>query len=208
MTQHFFLSLACLFFACTNAPIKTAEQVESNHDKSLSATQIDIQPFVGMSEDEVNYTYTELKKILPNTQLKKAITLPKMAYYKPRNRYRADSLIDFLGRNTAIEHVTIGLTHKDISATKDKIVDWGVMGLGFCPGNACVVSTFRLSKSEKKMQLFKVAIHELGHTQGLPHCEVKSCFMRDAEGRNPTNEETEFCAKCKKYLEEKGWLLN
>lgn len=55
------------------------------------------------------------------------------------------------------------------------------------------------------MQLFKVAIHELGHTEGLPHCPVKSCFMRDSEGRNPTNEEKEFYPKCKKQLIDKGW---
>jgi archaemetzincin len=31
--------------------------------------------------------------------------------------------------------------------------------------------------------------------------------MRDAEGKNPTNEETEFCKRCKKKLINKGWLL-
>jgi archaemetzincin len=116
-------------------------------------------------------------------------------------------LIDFLGKHTPNGHVSIGITHKDISATKDEYADWGVMGLGFCPGNACVVSTFRLSKAEKQEQLFKVAIHELGHTQGLPHCEEKTCFMRDAEGGNPTGEEKEFCPHCKDYLLKKGWIF-
>ena len=55
------------------------------------------------------------------------------------------------------------------------------------------------------MQLFKVSIHELGHTQGLPHCVVKYCFMRDAEGRNPTNDEKDFCPACKTFLKQKGW---
>ena len=55
------------------------------------------------------------------------------------------------------------------------------------------------------MQLFKVSIHELGHTQGLPHCAVKYCFMRDAEGRNPTNDEKDFCPACKTFLKQKGW---
>ena len=116
-------------------------------------------------------------------------------------------MINFLNRRTADNHVTIGLTGKDISATKDSIVDWGVMGLGFCPGKACIASTFRLPKSEQLIQLFKVAIHELGHTQGLPHCAVKSCFMRDAEGGNPTTEEKDFCAECKSYLVKKGWAF-
>ncbi|WP_326521356.1 matrixin family metalloprotease [Rhizosphaericola mali] len=101
--------------------------------------------------------------------------------------------------------MTLGLTSFDISTTKNSIKDWGVMGLGFEPGKACIASDFRLSSNEKLMQLFKVSIHELGHTQGLKHCKVKSCFMRDAEGRNPTNEEIEFCKTCKHTLISKGW---
>ena len=81
------------------------------------------------------------------------------------------------------------------------------MGLGLCPGNACIASSFRLSKTENMRQLFVISIHELGHTQGLSHCLLKTCFMRDAEGKNPTNEETEFCPKCKNYLVKRGWDL-
>lgn len=176
----------------------------SEKEKNPRVT-IDIQPFSDISKTEREYVLAELKKVYPYVILQPAIVLPKSAYYPPRNRYRADSLINFLGRSTPAGHVTIGLTSKDISTDKGIYADWGVMGLGFCPGNACVASTFRLTKSVKLMQLFKVAIHELGHTQGLPHCDVKSCFMRDAEGRNPTNEEVGFCQKCKALLVSKGW---
>lgn len=179
-----------------------------NH-KSISSNNflIEIQPFENISQQEINYVYNEIKKVYPNVRINKAIPLPEFAYYTPRNRYRADSLINYLNKITSAGHITIGLTNKDISTTKDSIQDWGVLGLGFCLGKSCVASTFRLSKSERLMQLFKVSIHELGHTQGLQHCEIKTCFMRDAEGRNPTNEEREFCPKCKKYLIDKGWKL-
>jgi len=166
---------------------------------------INLQPFENISSQEVNYVFTEIKKVYSNIRINRPVALPRAAYYLPRNRYRADSLIKYLSSITPDGEVTIGLTNKDVSTTKDNMYDWGVMGLGYCPGNACVSSTFRLSKNEKLMQLFKVSIHELGHTQGLQHCEVKSCFMRDAEGRNPTNEEKEFCFKCKNYLSAKGW---
>ena len=132
---------------------------------------------------------------------------PVLARYLPRNRYRADSLIHFLKSQTSKGHITLGLTNKDISTTKNEVADWGIMGLGFRPGNACVASSFRLSKTETNIQLFKVAIHELGHTQGLPHCNIKSCFMRNAEGGNPTNDEKDFCIKCKSILIQKGWNL-
>jgi archaemetzincin len=168
---------------------------------------IDVQPFNGMPDSLVNYVFAEIKKNIPLVEVKKSIPLPQSAYYPARARYRADSLISFLARNTTEGHITIGLTNFDISTTKNKINDWGVMGLGFCPGRSCVASSFRLDKKNLADQLYKVAIHELGHTQGLVHCPVKTCYMRDAEGENRTEEETGFCPKCKTQLISKGWVF-
>ncbi|MEO6251760.1 MAG: matrixin family metalloprotease [Ferruginibacter sp.] len=199
--RHFYFLFILLFFcSCKNK--------EAVNPFAKNNIVIDIQPFNGISDVQVQYVFKEIKKVYPYIEIQKAIALPQLAWYAPRNRYRADSLIHFLSRQTIKGHVTIGLTNKDISTTKNTIVDFGIMGLGFRPGNACVASSFRLSKTETNMQLFKLAIHELGHTQGLAHCPVSTCFMRDAEGRNPTNEEKEFCKKCKTYLIRKGWKLN
>ena len=82
------------------------------------------------------------------------------------------------------------------------------MGLGYCPGKACIASTYRLSENKRKQQFFKVAIHELGHTEGLAHCPEKTCFMRDAKGGNPINEEKEFCESCARQLNKRGWNFN
>ena len=96
----------------------------------------------------------------------------------------------------------------DISVTKGKVEDFGVMGLGYRPGKSCVASTFRLDKNNRNLQFYKIAIHELGHTQGLKHCPEKHCFMRDAEGGNPTNELSDFCNNCKLVLKSKHWKFN
>jgi archaemetzincin len=180
---------------------------DSIQEKYVQPITIDIQPFSDISKEKVDFVYRELSKIYPNITIKKSIDLPAMAYYKERNRYRADSLIKFLRKQTQANHLIIALTSKDISWTKGKITDYGIMGLGLCPGQVCVASSFRLSKTDNMRQLFVVSIHELGHTQGLPHCPVKTCFMRDAEGGNPTNEETEFCPKCKAHLVSRAWAL-
>jgi archaemetzincin len=174
------------------------------HENHLT---IDIQPFSDVSADKISYVYKELQKVYPYVQLKQPVPLPTSAFYPAKERYRADSLINYLAHSTPPSHVTIGLTSKDISTTKGAVSDWGIMGLGYCPGKSCIASDYRLSANpaERLMQLFKVSIHELGHTQGLNHCENRSCFMRDAEGRNPTNEEVEFCRKCKAVLINKGW---
>jgi len=131
-----------------------------------------------VSQKFIQTTYAEIKKFLPTVELAPTAKLPGFAYNSERGRYRA--------------------------ATKGQYADWGVMGLGFRPGKAAVASDFRMSN---KSAFWKIAIHELGHTSGLPHCPVKTCFMRDAEGGNPTAEEKEFCSKCKKTLLNQGWIL-
>jgi archaemetzincin len=78
------------------------------------------------------------------------------------------------------------------------------MGFGYKPGNASVASIYRVKNEE---QFFKVCIHELGHNMGLSHCEVKTCFMRNAEGGNPTDEETGFCENCRTFLIGKNWTI-
>ena len=167
-----------------------------------------IQPFNDFSPTLSQYVFTALKTINPNTVLRVSIPLPVQSFNAARNRYRADTIIRFLSKFGNIDTVIIGLTSKDISTTKGAFADWGVMGLGYCPGKACIVSTYRLGKTRLSAQFYKVAIHELGHTQGLPHCANKTCFMRDAEGGNPLDEEKDFCDSCKAWLRRKGWRLN
>lgn len=166
------------------------------------------QPMGNFDAKLVKKTMKELQKIYPNFILKQNSELPAYAYYKIKNRYRADSILNRLKYQYGVDTVIIAVLNPDISVTKGKINDWGVMGLGHRPGNACVVSTYRLEKKNLSDQFFKVCIHELGHTQGLSHCPDKTCFMRDAEGGNPLDEEVHFCEKCQKHLEKKGWKLS
>jgi archaemetzincin len=201
-TMRWCLLLISLFFlSCRN------KQNGLPLFSSQSTTKIYLQPFQDFSDSSASYLISDFKKFCPNIVLLDPVPLPEQAWYEPRKRYRADKLINWLKNQVNNNEVIIGLTAKDISTTKNEIKDYGVMGLGFVPGKSCVVSTFRLNKQNLKQQHFKVAIHELGHTQGLNHCPVKICFMRDAEGRNPTDEENGFCKSCKKYLERKGWSI-
>lgn len=166
-----------------------------------------IQPLGDFSKEEALQVLEGIKELNPYTVLNESIPFPEEAYYEPRNRYRADSLIGYLSSRIGEDSVIIGLSKKDISVTKDEFSDWGVMGLGYCPGNACIVSSFRLKKNNKNEQFYKVALHELGHTQGLTHCSDKTCLMRDAEGGNPLDDEKDFCPSCKKKLKAKNWIL-
>ncbi|MCH5715339.1 hypothetical protein [Niabella hibiscisoli] len=174
---------------------------------SIAKTLV-IQPFSGISQNQVDNVSKQLRKHFRTVKISKEIDLPQSAFYPPRQRYRADSLLSFLLTNEPDQKVTVlGVTDKDISVGKNDIIDWGVMGLSYRPGRSSVVSTFRLSKTQVQEQLYKVAVHELGHASGLPHCQLKTCYMRNADGGNPLNEETGFCEKCKSYLVERNWIL-
>lgn len=206
-SSNIIILLLTFFFtiSCSN---EISEKTNTNTGKETPAIIIDLQPFTDIPKNYVDHVYTELLKIYPNINIKKTIPLPESAYYEKRNRYKADTIISLLKKQTAYGHVNMGMTSKDISHAKGNISDYGLMGLAYQPGKSGVVSYFRLSKKNTLEQFFKLTIHELGHTQGLPHCPEKTCFMRDAEGKNHTNEEKEFCVKCKAHLESKGWKLN
>ena len=168
---------------------------------------IRVQPFTGIGKELVSDIADSLKRYYPNIIVAEAVDLPAFAYYAPRKRFKADSLLAYMSPAANVNETILGITKSDISTKNGSIEDWGVMGLGKCPGNACVVSTYRLDSKNMQSQLFKVSIHELGHTFGLPHCKNRECFMRDAEGKNPTNVEKGFCENCKKYLRRYYWKV-
>ena len=145
-----------------------------------------------------------ISKEFSNSEIKilKTIEMPGSAYYKPRNRYRAEKILGYLSSvfNNANVKV-VGLTALDISTTKGEFEDWGIFGLGYLSETACVVSTFRLNKNKNRLEerLRKVITHELGHTFGLLHCSRPECVMANYKGRmaNLDNTGYHLCTSCR-----------
>lgn len=145
------------------------------------------------------------------------VALPQRAYYKPRKRYRAEKLLDYLhevvpekGERLRV----LGLTTVDISTTKGKYKDWGIFGYGELPGKTSVLSMYRLKRKAKdrdhlKFRVATVALHEIGHTFGLDHCGEKRCVMQDAEGSiaNTDSSSGELEAGCRAKLEREYPLI-
>lgn len=194
-----FFFISCRFSASEDAFLQTAGKI--------SQPLIVIQPFNNIDSNCINYlknnicNYYKLPiKTVANT------ALPIRAFYAKRNRYVADSLLQFLkpiSQNTEI--YIVGVTDKDISTSSNGVANWGIMGLGYRSGNAAVISTYRLGKKASSRQqvyqrLLKVALHELGHNFGLPHCANQTCIMVDAEGKNKLDGEKEFCENCHLFL--------
>lgn len=190
------------FFSCNNS--KQRNSAKNNPVFTKQAVTIKVVPLGKATTQFVTETYAAMKQVLPQVVLLSKEEMPLSSWYAPRKRYRADSLIHWLSSRAKENETFVGITMNDISTTKGDVFDYGVMGLGFCPGNACVASNYRL---KNKKDFIKVVIHELGHTTGLPHCPNKTCYMRDAEGGDHTDKEKGFCEKCKQHLAVYGWKL-
>ncbi|MBD8347686.1 hypothetical protein [Dysgonomonas sp. HGC4] len=137
----FFICLFGLFACGANNRSVLEEQVTVEKNKTIL-----IQPLGDFPASLVNSVCAKIKEINPHAIIGSPIALPQSAYYTPRKRYRADSLLNFLYKTVDNKNVIVlGLTYKDISTTKGSYLDYGVMGLARRPGNTCVVSTSRLS---------------------------------------------------------------
>jgi archaemetzincin len=204
-----FLAIALTIIISCNQN-ESAESIKKPEHKAIVEKKqitILIQPFADLSKSDLEYVTKELRKYYKKIKVNSPIEFPKSTLNQSGTRHRADLSIRFLNNRTPKDYLTIGLTTKDISTTKGKFADWGVMGLGFCPGKSCIASSFRLKGTNKLDKLVKVSLHELGHTQGLPHCPVNKCIMQDAKRKDRWNQKKGFCAKCKAVLIKAGWVL-
>ncbi len=186
---------------------------DKNVIEKIKTHSIAILPFKGVDSNLIKELKAGLQKHLTiELTVLNNIPLPEFAFYKPRQRYIADSLLVFLRQvnHNKFEKI-IGVTTKDISTRKGEVENWGILGLGTCPGEACVVSTFRAGRNKISYNVFlrrmtTLALHELGHTYGLEHCPVTTCLMKDAEGKMNLDEGDSYCDKCRNYLSGKGIL--
>lgn len=168
-----------------------------------------------LPEAHVDLVLVALRVMLAAEPVRLArVALPAKAYYPPRKRYRAERLLEFLDTQIPADGTQIlGLTGVDISTTKGRVKDWGVLGLGELPGTACVISSFRCRRGARDPRhaaerLAKVAVHEVGHTLGLPHCPTRGCLMEDARGLVATSDrEYDLCSRCRRLVAEAGHPL-
>jgi len=196
--------LLCLIMACACS------------QKRESLEQLPVQETQPVSEQPTVELYTigtvnkrlrdamldSLRQHYPKCRYVGNLPLSRSAYYAPRQRYLADSLVAYLEKRHTKNNIVVGLTSVDISLCNFRgHENYGIMGLtNHVGGGVSVVSSYR-KKSKQGLSL--VMRHELGHAVGLRHCTTTNCLIHDAGGLDLRG--TKFCNKCAVFLIEKGW---
>jgi archaemetzincin len=194
----------------------------------VSRLVVHLIPLGSISDEMVEKTAEGLRSHVPAiVVVEPRATLASGTEATIPGRYRADNILDWMqgvaegGPQAAPSNTTgetgkwMGVTDVDIVAKKGNNENWGVLGLGTIDGRCSVLSTFRMKRTWEhggvpdalvRERLWKTAVHELGHTLGLPHCPVKGCIMEDAHGTvKTTDRETGLCPDCaRRFLEAAG----
>jgi archaemetzincin len=126
--------------------------------------------------------------------------VPPEAFEPRRQQYRADDFLD-VARNERGDQVLV-LTNCDLYADDLNFV----FGVADLPGKCAVISLFRLrlgaDEETFRRRAVKEAVHEIGHTLGLPHCVTQRCVMRFSNSLGETDDKgTDLCDGCKKKIE-------
>ncbi|UCE38262.1 MAG: archaemetzincin family Zn-dependent metalloprotease [Thermoplasmata archaeon] len=148
-----------------------------------------------MLKDRLSYLPFELSIL-------EGASVPEKSYNALRNQYESLLFLD-LARQYPGDRV-LGITDVDLFAEPLNFV----FGQAEISGKAAVISLSRL-KGKKKIyysRTVKEAVHELGHTFGLRHCDEETCVMHFSNCLAETDLKGEkYCASCDKDLRRKGF---
>jgi len=139
-------------------------------------------------------------------QIDSTLSLPDDAFDRARSQYLSDNLLDLLRQHPHKSEHTLGVTGADIYTH----------GLNFLFGQAdgvnrvALISLSRLKDEDGAVpegdkllyeRMLKEAVHELGHTLGLDHCEDAGCVMHFSNSLADTDVKGGyFCGRCRPKL--------
>ena len=136
-----------------------------------------------------------------------ALPDPSEAYDSRRNQYHSTRILVLLERHLGMTEFNriLGMTSSDLFVPGMNFV----FGEARCPGQAGVVSTFRLRQfaepsNEDRVvsRIRKEAVHEISHMFGLQHCSDRNCVMYFSTTLTDTDMKSEdYCSACHAQFE-------
>ena len=174
---------------------------------SIVSDTIYVIPLGKVSENNINICKNIIGSFFGSVSIVgKSESLSDDILTDSKKKHDANKILDkYYEKFDKSKHYII-ITEVDIAVFKNNNPDWGILGIGNCPGNLCVVSTFRLGKNQQgllfKERLEKTVVHEIGHNYGLNHCINGNCIMGDIKGLISVMDKTnnKFCEKCNNQI--------
>lgn len=139
-----------------------------------------------------------------------ALPLPRTAYDARRGQFRGEAILRILRDVPLVDaDRVIAVVAADCYAGRLNFV----FGLAALQGRESLVALpylcskidhRRPSRNEIYQRVLKEAMHELGHTRGLRHCDNPSCVMHFSNTLADTDRKGyEYCESCKEKLTQK-----
>ena len=157
-------------------------------------------------QENLNMTFPKSKCTL----IPKTLPIPEEALNNTRQQYSSNNILRKIRTYAEKDKTTdkiLGIANIDIFVPNLSFV----FGEAECPGNAALISLWRLRpefyKQPTNIELFearstKEAVHELGHTLGLRHCSNPFCVMYFSNSIFETDrKQSLFCNKCYSKVE-------
>jgi archaemetzincin len=160
--------------------------------------QVQILPIGDVESRVLKTLIKKLEEIFTKPELLESVPLVDSALDESRNQYISDELLREVKWHAAVngEKHILGVTNADLYTFGLNFV----FGQAELPGKAAIISLYRLNHQSHKVfisRMFKEAVHELGHTMGLRHCQVINCVMHFSNSLKDTDIKNErFCNHC------------
>ena len=163
-----------------------------------------IVPFGTIRKEILVFLQNELIRIFGlDVRIASEEPIPQYAFDPKRRQYHSTKILEWLKNIPVMDTRILGIIDLDLYVPELNFV----FGEADVAHGVCVISLVRLRQEfyglPKNENLFleralKEAVHELGHTYRLGHCEDTRCIMHFSNSLQDTDiKGPDFCPRCK-----------